>query len=214
MADSEKKENNKEEAVEQNETKNENVDESKKVDSNTDTKTDTGSKKASDEKIKTLSEVDQLKQEIVDLKEDNEELNNIRLRQTAEFDNFRKRSAKDQLRNMLSANEDLVVDFLPVFDNFERSLAEENKTDKIEDLYKGVDMIFTQFQEVLKKAGLKKDEPIGEEFNPEYHDAMLQQHSDDHDENIIMQVIMNGFKLNEKVIKHAQVIVSKGKEEK
>ncbi len=160
------------------------------------------------------SDIDKLKKEIKELKEENDDLSQAKIRQAAEFDNFRKRTAKEQLLKMLSANENLVTDLLPIFDNFERSLAKENKTENIEDIYKGIEMIFTQFKDVLEKAGLKKDEPLGEEFNPDLHDAMLQQHSDEYEENQIMQVIMNGYKLNERVIKHAQVIVSKGKEEK
>jgi molecular chaperone GrpE len=148
--------------------------------------------------------------QIARLKEENEYLKDARLRILAEFDNFKKRTLREQLSIIANANEDIIRELLPVLENLERAIHPDHKTPETEAIYNGVEMICNQFNECLKKAGLKEINPAGEEFNPNLHEAVMHVESADVPENKIAQVLQKGYFLNEKVIQYAKVAVSKG----
>lgn len=128
------------------------------------------------------------------------------LRLAAEYDNFRKRSQreKDALYSDVKAN--VLGDVLPVLDNFERAL--NDASDDIENYKKGINMIFTQLGDVLKKHGVEPYGETGEEFDPNIHNAVM--HIDDENlgENVIAQVFSKGYKVGDKVIRPATVQVA------
>lgn len=137
--------------------------------------------------------------------------NDRNLRLMAEFDNFRRRSAKEQLEIIETANGKLLEKLSEVLDNFERAFAAENKAKDLETFEKGMQMIHDQFAKVLTDAGLEQLDPTGEEFDPNCHEALMQQPSEDIPENHVVTVFMKGYKLKNKILKPAKVIVSSGK---
>ena len=137
--------------------------------------------------------------------------NDRNLRLMAEFDNFRRRSAREQLEIIETANGKLLEKLSEVLDNFERAFASENKAKDLETFEKGMQMIHDQFAKVLTDAGLEQIDPTGEEFDPNCHEALMQQPSEDIPENHVVTVFMKGYKLKNKILKPAKVIVSSGK---
>lgn len=137
--------------------------------------------------------------------------NDRNLRLMAEFDNFRRRSAREQLEIIETANGKLLEKLSEVLDNFERAFASENKAKDLETFEKGMQMIHDQFAKVLTDAGLEQLDPTGEEFDPNCHEALMQQPSEDVPENHVVTVFMKGYKLKNKILKPAKVIVSSGK---
>ena len=137
--------------------------------------------------------------------------NDRTLRLMAEFDNFRRRSAKEQLELIETANGKLLEKLSEVQDNFERAFAAENKAKDLEAFEKGMQMIFNQFSKVLTDAGLEQIDPTGKEFDPNLHEALMQQPSETIPEGHVVTVFQKGYKLKNKILKTAKVIVSSGK---
>lgn len=138
------------------------------------------------------------------------EANDRYMRLMAEFDNFRRRSAKEQLDLIEVANGKLLEKFADVWENFDRAFATENKGD-LANFEKGMQMIQTQFVKVLTDAGLEQIDPTGAEFDPNCHEALMQQPSETVPEGSVVTVFQKGYKLKNKILKTAKVIVSSGK---
>lgn len=131
----------------------------------------------------------------------------------AEFDNFRRRTAKESFEWMATANARLIGKLTEVLDNFQRAFDPKNKGASAEDFEKGVKLIYGRFRELLEDEGLEAIDPAaGEKFDPNLHDAMLQQPSDKVAENHVLQTVQKGYKLKSKILTHAKVIVSQGKQ--
>ena len=137
--------------------------------------------------------------------------NDRNLRLMAEFDNFRRRSAKEQLELIETANGKLLEKLSEVQDNFERAFAAENKAKDLEAFEKGMQMIYNQFAKILTDAGLEQIDPTGAEFDPNCHEALMQQPSETIPEGHVVTVFQKGYKLKNKILKTAKVIVSSGK---
>ena len=139
------------------------------------------------------------------------EANDRNLRLMAEFDNFRRRNAKEQLELIETANGKLLEKLSEVQDNFERAFASENKAKDLEAFEKGMQMIYNQFAKILTDAGLEQIDPTGAEFDPNCHEALMQQPSETIPEGHVVTVFQKGYKLKNKILKTAKVIVSSGK---
>ena len=128
------------------------------------------------------------------------------VRLTAEYDNYRKRTTKEKDNIYQDAKADTIKEFLAVYDNLERAMATEGDEDSPHK--KGLEMIFHQYQEILKKLGVTEIEAKGQPFDPEKHNAVM--HIDDESlgENVVAQVFQAGFMLGDKVIRHAIVQVA------
>jgi molecular chaperone GrpE len=166
-----------------------------------------GAADAASEKSDTGSDKppSKLEAEIAELKDKN-------LRLYAEFDNFRRRTAKESFEMMVTANAKLLEKLTEVLDNFHRAFEAQGKGTS-EDFEKGVKLIFGRFKDILDAEGLEEIDPAGAVFDPNLHEALLQQVSDTVPENNVIQTISKGYKLKTKILKHAKVIVSKGKED-
>lgn len=127
------------------------------------------------------------------------------LRVAAEYDNFRRRSLKDKQDAAAKAQGDVIVEFLSVIDNFERALATETAD---ENYKKGIQMIFNQYAEILKKQGVEEIEALGKPFDPNMHNAVTQVSDENFGEDEVCQVFQKGYTLNGKVIRHAMVAVA------
>lgn len=158
-----------------------------------------------------VSELDKAKEEIDTLKAQVAENKDRYVRLMAEFDNFRRRTAKEQLDLIETANAKLLEKLSEVLDNFERAAHPDNNRQKDYDAFaKGIQMIHDQFAKILKDAGLEQLDPVGEPFDPNYHEALMRQASDKIPESHVIQVFQKGYKLKNKLLKTAKVIVSSG----
>ena len=127
------------------------------------------------------------------------------LRLAAEYDNYRKRTAKEKESIWADAKASVVASFLPVYDNLERAL----KQDTADEAYKkGVEMTMTQLKEVLSKLGVTEIEAAGQPFDPKLHNAVMHVEDEAFGENTVAEVFQAGFQLGEKVIRFAMVKVA------
>lgn len=130
------------------------------------------------------------------------------VRLMAEFQNFKKRTAKEKKDIHAYANEKLVTDILPIFDNFERALI-TNAADDPEGYAKGMNLIFDQLKDALTKVGLKEIETLGTDFDPNKHNAVMHSESEEYEEGKVCTVLQKGYELNGKVIRPSMVAVAK-----
>ena len=128
------------------------------------------------------------------------------VRLTAEYDNYRKRTAKEKDALYQDAKADTIREFLAVYDNLERAVSTEGDEDSPHK--KGLEMIFHQYQEILKKLGVTEIEAQGAPFDPEKHNAVMHIDDENYGENVVSQVFQAGFMLGDKVIRHAIVQVA------
>lgn len=133
------------------------------------------------------------------------------LRTTADFDNYKKRAAREKQDAIKYANESLVGKIIPVLDNFEMALAaaQSSSADGLKSLQDGVAMIQTQLKAVLTDAGLEDIDATGKPFDPNLHEAVSQQESKDVAEGHVLQQLRKGYKLRERLLRPATVIVAK-----
>lgn len=130
------------------------------------------------------------------------------LRLMAEFQNYKKRVAKEKSDIHSYANEKIVTELLEVLDNFERALATDNSTD-VEGYAQGMKLIFDQLLGVLTKSGLVEMKALGEEFDPNMHNAVMTADSEEYNSNKVCSVLQKGYTLNGKVIRPSMVTVAK-----
>lgn len=145
-------------------------------------------------------------EELEKLKEEFENYKVGHLRVLAEYDNFRKRSVNEKSQIYSNAVADTVNAILPVADNMERAISQENAG--AEDMRKGVEMIMNQFMASFEKLGISPVGEAGEAFNPEIHNAVSHIDSEDYGENTVSAVFQKGYKLGDKVVRHAVVQVA------
>lgn len=135
------------------------------------------------------------------------ELNDKHLRLQAEFDNFRKRTAKEKIDLTVTASESVIKDILPVLDDFERALQNMEKNGNEADM-QGVKLIFNKLKDTLRKKGLEEIEAMDAEFNTDEHEALTMIPAPEEDKKgKVLDVIQKGYKLNGKVIRFARVVV-------
>ncbi len=158
------------------------------------------------------TESENLEERVAELEEKNGELNDRLLRRAAEFENYKRRTDNEKTALFKYAAEPFILKVLPIYDDLKRSM-EHIDNDNLESVREGFKMITDKFAQVLDGQGVKKMETVGEEFNYEYHEALLQQPSNDVPANIIIEEVESGYTYKDKVLKHAKVIVSQGMEE-
>jgi molecular chaperone GrpE len=136
------------------------------------------------------------------------ELKDKYLRSVAEFDNYRKRTMKEKAELILNGSERTITAILPIVDDMERAMANADKTDDIKTFKEGMILIYQKFQKTLESLGLKKIETEGIDFDTDFHEAiaMVPGMGDDK-KGKILDCVQTGYKLNDKVIRHAKVAV-------
>lgn len=161
---------------------------------------------AKEEKKEKKKKLSPDQEKLEKLQKEFEEHKEQHLRVLAEYDNFRKRSQNEKSAVYNNAVSDTVQAILPIADNIERALAQENAS--AEDMKKGVEMIEAQITAVFEKLGIKATGEVGEAFDPNLHNAVA--HIDDGDlgENVIAAVYQKGYLLGDKVVRHAMVQVA------
>lgn len=137
-----------------------------------------------------------------------ERLENLK-RLQAEFDNYRKRAIKERGELFQYATEDLIYELLPIVDNFERAIYGVGKSGSRENLLQGVEMIYKELCSALKKRGLEKIGAAGEAFDPTLHEAIDHVETTEHPENTVIEEVVRGYRIKDKIIRPATVKVSK-----
>lgn len=163
---------------------------------------------------------DEVKTETADKAEDKKEMtqeeklqaqlnekNDQLLRMAAEYDNFRKRTQREKESLYSDCKVSVIKEMLPVIDNFERCVV-FNEGTSFEDYRKGVEMTYKQFGDMLKKLGIEAFGEVGEEFDPNLHNAVMHAQNEDLPENSISDVLMKGYKTGDKIIRTAMVAVA------
>jgi molecular chaperone GrpE len=134
------------------------------------------------------------------------------LRLAAEFDNYKKRTARQFVSILESAQAEVIMELLTIQDNFERALQVENNEGDFADFKKGVELIFSQLADLLKKNGVEPFESVGEKFDPNYHEALMTVKTDDQEEGTIVEEFTKGYKFKDRILRHAKVSVAQARE--
>ena len=155
------------------------------------------------EPVEEESELEKIKGEL-------EETKDRLLRKVAEFDNFKRRNAKERLELIQTAGKDVILDLLDVLDDCDRAQKQFDKSSDIKEIKEGVLLVFNKLRNTLQARGVKPMETINKEFNPDLHEAITEipAPSEELKEKIVDEVI-KGYYLNDKIIRHAKVVVGK-----
>ena len=137
-----------------------------------------------------------------------EELTDRVRRQMAEFDNFRKRTEKEKTQMFETGAKSIVEKILPVVDNFERGLAAVTEEEKGTPFVEGMEKIYKQMMTVLEEAGVKPIEAVGQEFDPNLHNAVMHIEDEEFGENIIAEEFQKGYTYRDSVVRHSMVKVA------
>lgn len=151
-------------------------------------------------------ELAKLKKDLEEKDEENVELKSHIQRLQADFDNFRKQGEKQKQDLIRFANEGLILKFIDIYEDMERAL--ENSTNE-EELKEGLELIYSKMKNTLEKEGVEEIPAVGEKFDPFKHEALLTVDSPDHENNEIVDELMKGYTLKDKVIKYSKVRVCK-----
>ena len=155
-----------------------------------------------------IDEIKDLNKKIESLTKDLEKSEDKHLRLMAEFENFKKRKEKSVQDSYSRILENIIIMFLPILDDFERMLSSNDNDDK--KFEEGISIIQSKFEKILNNYGVSSFNSKGEIFSPDLHEAVMAQHSNKKN-NLIIEEFEKGYKISDKVIRHAKVIVSKGK---
>lgn len=153
-------------------------------------------------------ELSQKEEQVKQLESKVEEINNRLLRSQADFDNFRRRVRLDSEAAQKYRSQSLIEDLLPVLDNFTRALTVEAKDENSQSIIKGMDMVYRQFIDALQKEGLEVIEAQGKEFDPNFHQAVMQVEDENYESNIVVEELQKGYKLKDRVLRPTMVKVN------
>lgn len=138
------------------------------------------------------------------------EVNDKYLRLVAEFDNYRKRVAREKLDLIKNASEDLIISLLETLDDYDRASDQLEKSTDIESIKEGIHLIFSKFKKTLENKGLTEMSTVNEDFNVDLHEALTEIPAPTEEmKGKVIDQITKGYKLNDKVIRHAKVVVGK-----
>jgi len=148
--------------------------------------------------------------ELEKMKAELEEVKDKFLRKVAEFDNYKRRSAKERIELIQTAGRDVITDMLDVLDDCDRAQKQLDSSDDPEVIKEGVILVFNKLRNTLQSRGVKAMETINKEFNPDLHDAVTEIAAPTKDlKGKIVDEVMKGYYLNDKIIRHAKVVVGK-----
>lgn len=174
------------------------------------TVTENAEQQAAAEAAEEQQEVaDPVMQELEAAKATIEEQKDKYLRLSAEFDNYRKRTMKEKAELIKNGGEKAISAILPILDDLERALHNMQSADDVKAMYEGLDLIYQKFLKGLSQEGLQKMEPVGETFDTDYHEAVALVPAPSEDQKgKVLDCVQTGYKLNDKVIRHAKVVVA------
>jgi molecular chaperone GrpE len=153
-----------------------------------------------DQSAKESDEKEQLSQELAELKDKY-------LRLYSEFENFRRRTAKERTELIKTANEEVLFALLPILDDFERAMKSINESSEVKSLKEGINLIYSKLFKALESKGLKPMDCVGKEFNSELHEAISQTPVSDDMKGKVVAEVEKGYYLQDKVIRFAKVVI-------
>ena len=155
------------------------------------------------------TELEQLREKVKSLEEENSDLKEQYLRKQADFENYRKRMTREKEGFASYANKQLLLDLIPIIDDFERAIKSAEESKDFDSFHDGILLIEKQFTSMLeRKWGLKRFESEGEEFDPQKHEAVMTEESADHDTSTVLEDFQKGYFLHDKVLRPSKVKVS------
>jgi molecular chaperone GrpE len=174
-------------------------------------KADNGGQQKIKERAPVKNEDDMIESKLAQKTREADEYKAMVMYLKADLENYKKRTARERDEFVKFANGGLILDLLDVYENLERALdtAKKSSDDK---MAKGLEMIYGNMKAVLEKYGLKPIKAVGEKFDPYLHEAVMQEVSDDHEDETVLEEYQKGYTLNMKVIRYAKVKVSKRSE--
>lgn len=167
-----------------------------------------GDEQAEKAEAAELSREDELLAEIEQLKAEKEEMHNKYLRAQADLQNFRMRVNKEKEQMLQYSSQRAMEALLPVVDNFERAIEASQDAQDTNSLREGIEMVFRQLQQVLEQEGVSTVPGVGEPFDPNMHQAVMQEASSEYGSGIIIEEFQKGYKLKDRVIRPSMVKVS------
>ncbi|OOE13670.1 nucleotide exchange factor GrpE [Fictibacillus arsenicus] len=147
-------------------------------------------------------------QRIQELESKLEEMSQKNLRLQADYDNFRRRTREEQAASLKYKSQSLVEQLLPALDNFERALKTEATNEQAKTLIQGMEMVYRQLADVLKQEGLTEVPTVGEKFDPNMHQAVMQVEDSEYESNTVIEELQKGYMLKDRVIRPAMVKVN------
>ncbi len=154
-------------------------------------------------------EFEALRKRIAQLEEENSSLKDQYLRKSADFENFRKRMHREKEDSVTFANKQLLLDIVPIIDDFERAIKSAGDSHDFDAFHDGIVLIERQFTSMLeRKWGLMRFESVGEEFDPSKHEAVTTEEVPDQEASVVLEDYQKGYLLHEKVLRSAKVKVS------
>ena len=156
-----------------------------------------------------LNEVVEEESEVELLKKQIKELNDKYLRQVAEFENFKRRTARERMELIQTAGRDVITDLLEVLDDCERAEKQLENTDDLNQIKQGVQLVFTKLRNTLSAKGLRPMEALNKDFNPDLHEAITEIDAGEEMKGKVVAEIQRGYYLNDKIIRFAKVVVGK-----
>jgi molecular chaperone GrpE len=162
-----------------------------------------------EDKREKFKEIEELKRKLEEKENEVKEHYERLLRVAADFDNYKKRAAREKEEWTKFANEDLIKGILPFIDNLERAVNHSEKTKDFQSLVEGIKLTVQQLLNTLNKFGVSPIESLGKPFNPAVHQAMLLVETDQHEPNQVVEEFQKGYLLNERLLRPATVSVSK-----
>lgn len=148
------------------------------------------------------SELEKLKQQV-------DELNDRYIRQVAEFDNFRRRNAKERVELIQTAGKEVITDLLDVLDDCDRAQQQLEQTEDIQQIREGVSLVFAKLRHVLQSKGLKAIDSLNQPFNTDIHEAITETDGGKDMQGKVVAELQKGYLLNDKIIRFAKVVVGK-----
>lgn len=133
------------------------------------------------------------------------------MRTAADFDNFRKRSRRELEDTRKAGKEELLKEFLPVFDNLERAIQSAQRATDVKGVAEGLQMVLRQYVDTLARSGITKVGTVGTQFDPAHHEAIQQIETDEHPPGTVVAEVQPGYSQGERLIRAAMVVVSKPK---
>lgn len=156
-----------------------------------------------------LNEPVQEESEIEKLKAQVSELNDKFLRQAAEFDNFKRRNAKERIELIQTAGKEVITEMLDVLDDSERAQQQMEKTEDVEQIKQGVNLVFNKLRNTLFAKGLKPMDAKGKDFDADMHEAITEIEAGEKMQGKVVDEVIKGYYLNDKIIRFAKVVVGK-----
>ncbi len=166
-------------------------------------------KKEKNEKTVEAMSPEQAQQLIEELTREKDDLFEKLQRISADYSNYQKRTPKQITDSVAYQKEAIMRSLLPSLDNFEHALAGAQSAQSIEDVVKGVKMVFDHMLDALKTQGVERIEAAGKQFDPAVHEAIMQRAEEDKEDNIVLEDFQAGYKLNDRVLRPSKVIVNK-----